>query len=165
MKSVYDFFIEYFMSIRQPSEDSQKVEAGIAAYLNSVGLLKNDVDESRSKKIAQRELARFKLMPLHTFIAFFENFELREQIQQIEKECKAMAINRADSGKKADQSFYQDKIDQLYGYATSLASDKRYKGWLDEITREITECLKFAVGISDEMPDSIAEAILYRSED
>lgn len=165
MKTVYDIFIEYYTSIRQSLGSSQSVEKGIAAYLNSIGLLEDGTDEKSNTKIAQRELARFKIMPPHTFITFFENFELREQIMRVQKECRSIAISRVVSGKITDESVYKEKIDELYKHAAILASDKRYKGWLDEIIEDVTYCLKFAGGISDTIPDSVVEDLEYNHGD
>lgn len=165
MKTVYDIFVEYYTTIQKSSENTQSVEHGIAAYLNSIGLLEDSSDEKSNSRIAQRELARFKVMPLDTFITFFENFELRDQINQIKRDCKLMAINRALTSKTIDQETYKKKIDELYKHATTFATDKRYKGWLDEIIKDITDCLKFAVGSLDVMPDSVTESLEYIPEE
>jgi len=162
MKTVFDYFAEHYTVISSAPEVPQSIREGIAAYLGSIGLGLDGADEGVNKKIARRELMRFKLMPQSTFAAFFENFELREQINRVSKECKLMAINRAVSGKTVDEAACKVKMVALYDSATPLSSDRRYKGWLDETTVEIAACLKFAAGVSDAVPDSVAEALGYR---
>jgi hypothetical protein len=164
MKSVYDRFIEHYARICLSDEVSQDVREGIEAYLGSIGLLGAGADERTNEKNARRELMRFKLMPEQTFAAFFEKYELRRQIDEVLDECRQMAIGRAVSGRLTDEGFCRGKMEELYRQATPLSSDKRYKGWLDEKTRDIAECLKFAAGLSDAVPDAIAESLIEKNE-
>ena len=165
MKTVYDHFVEHYGHLAASAALSPAVERGISAYLTAAGLMDVDEDESMQQRIAQRELARFRLMPLQTFTAFFETFEAREQIEQLLRECRGLAMERLRFDKTISEALYREKINAFYERAAVFAADSRYTGWLNEKTEEVSLLLKYAAGASEVLPASVLEALKLMKQD
>lgn len=163
MKTVYQLFVDYFHSIKTNSYDPIPVEQGIAAYLKSIGIDTADTDQ-HEEIVADRELMRFRLMPETTFVAFFDNYRIRESINSLLAETESLSYTYAINGIKTTQSMYLDKINVFYTMSAEIAGDKRYSEWLDLVRDEITENLKHAAGLSDRIPDKISERILFERQ-
>lgn len=163
MSTVYDAFLEYYHQIKTNHNDPAPVEAGIASYLESIGILPH-THFPDAEKIAHRELLRFKLMPEKTFVAFFENYATRNNIVQFVRETELLAINRSVKDKMISQEVYFNKLNTFYAISKELAADKRYTSWITSTLDEVTENLKYAAGLINTIPHKIAEKVLFAEE-
>lgn len=163
MNTVYGSFLDYFHSIMTGDYDPAPVEKGIAEYLESIGI---DRDEHRpdAEKIANRELLRFRLMPEKTFVAFFENYSLRERIVRLLRETESMAVRRARDQVTIDQAEYSENLARFYAVSREIVQDKRYTVWIEDALQEVTENLKYAAGFTERIPDKAAERILFADQ-
>lgn len=164
MKKTYDYFIEYYEAISSDDDYSSDVEVGIFAYLDSIELIDYKADDDAHEKIARRELARFKLMPLGTFVIFFENFNIREKLMVVLKESRLLALQRLTFEKTITEEIYRTEMARFYSIAESIASDSRYSGWLKNVSRKVAEHLRFAMGTTERIPDGFKEFIQYSQE-
>lgn len=157
MKEVYNYFIIYYKSILESNNYSNEVEKGIVDYLKSVDLFECNESDLDYEKIANNELKRFKFMPYDTFVAFFENYAVREQLISLEKECYVLATERFINNRIVSNDVYKEKMKTFYEIAEKIVSDKRYSGWLDELSNTCSLLLKFASGMVDIVPQTIDE--------
>lgn len=151
MKSIYQYFVDYYDSIKSPNSNSALVYEGIRAYLESRYIDPDDPADAEPQ-FGENELYRFRLMPPQTFQTYFEYYELRDRIITIEMETGLLALNRAVEGKTITESVYQNKINQFFALSADLAGDKRYSSWIRERSAAISENLKYAIGATDEVP-------------
>lgn len=156
MKTVCDYFLEYYKAMAASAGSSEPVSAGIHAYLASIGL---DGECENSERAAYRELARFRLMPLETFEAFFRSFEQREKVQALVKDCLLLARARYTTGECIAQEEYMAKMGLFYSLVTPLASDKACSGWISDESGTIEAYLKYASGKSDAVPAALRETV------
>ena len=146
MKTVYDFFLDFYKLKQTDFFRNGEVEAGIEYYLRT--LLLYDVYEN-AEQIATMELARFKYMDNETFEMFFNKYEIRYEIETIVRESKILAVSRTISGEVVEKESCQSKLNKFYNLITSFSNDKRYSSWIEKVTEEIIYCLKYASGETD----------------
>lgn len=164
MRNIYTYFVDYYKSILGDSPYSLLVEQGIKDYLESIALWDVSMEEQESEKIAKREMARFKLMSLGAFSAFFETYLQRERILEIRNECKILAFQRATTGVTIDSNCYRQKFSCFYKESENLPTDKRYTGWIDDISKDISVLLRYAIGDTNYIPEEVAMLMQYSDE-
>ena len=163
MNTVYKLFLDYFHNMTAEVAEVESVEKGIAAYLESIGI-KVEEETPNADVIAHRELLRFKLMPEKTFVTFFENYGVREEISQFIRDTELAAMNRATKNETIGEEIYRERIHQFYSISKELAKNQRYTTWLEAALREATNNLKYAVGASNKIPDKVAERIMFAGQ-
>ena len=162
MKTVYDYLIDYYESVKIRSVDDKAVKEGIRAYLVSQCIDPDECSE-HAVRIAERELVRLKMMPVDIFEAYFENYDIRNQISMLESESEQLAICRVAEGETIAAEIYQNIIRQFYEICSQIAGDKRYSTWIQDKAEAVTANLKYATGITDSPPVNI-QTRLYMDE-
>jgi len=156
MKRVYDYFVQYYRNLSlQPS--LEEVEQGIYSYLDTIELIDYIANDDDHQRIAERELARFKLMPYETFVLFFKNFSAREKAHEIVNECRFLAMNRVVSKDIISEEVYKNKMEAFYQSISCIAIEQQYSEWIRELTLTIKSSLDFAIGKTNDIPEDIIE--------
>ena len=156
MKTVYEHFLRFADSLLAEKGDECKknVASGMKAFLAEMDIC-NEVDPEG--KISNRELLRFKMMPVDTFVAFFEYYEVRSRIVQFRRGCELLAVNRLKTGSLISNDAKARKLTEFYELVTELTLDKRYSSWIDDMATLVKTDLSFATGQSNVISRDIAE--------
>ena len=156
MKTVYEHFLSYMNTLlaEKDAKCKENVVSGIKSFLAEMDLDEKVDPEGR---ISHRELYRFKMMPIDTFIAFFENYEIRSKILQFRRGCAVLALNRLKTGNIIDESVRYCKLATFYELVSALAVDKRYTSWIDDQARGVKANLAFAAGKSNVISEDLFE--------
>lgn len=161
MNTVYDNFLSFASPLINYLDEDQKerVLHGIKVFLLELDLFdKDDV----KKKIANRELTRFRLMPAKTFVDYFDYYTEKSEIIQIRRESLLLALNRVSEDRCISVSVKAMKITKFYDLASALAADSRYASWIDDTAHDIRIDLSFACGQSNEISEELATLIKMR---
>lgn len=155
MKTVYDHFWAYADNLLEGKDNTCKrnVALGLKALLRERGMLEEADPDGR---IANRDLTLFKLMPVDTFIACFENYELCAKILQFRMNCERLATARLISDALISAEAKMQKLADFYDLVADLALDNRYSSWIDDIATQVRLDLAFAAGQTVNVSDEVA---------
>lgn len=162
MKTVYEHFLTYADSQLAGKDAATKtnVITGIKAFLTEMDMVE---EADPGGKIARRELLRFKMMPVDTFVAFFEYYEIRSKILQFRRECELLAVNRLKNDTLISAEAKARKLAEFYELVAELALDKRYASWIDDMAALVKVDLSFATGKSNVISSDLAEWLEHNS--
>lgn len=162
MKTVYEHFLTYADSQLAGKDDATKknVITGIKAFLTEMDMVEEADPEG---KIARRELLRFKMMPVDTFVAFFEYYEIRSKILQFRRECELLAVNRLKNDTLISAEAKARKLAEFYELVAELALDKRYASWIDDMAALVKVDLSFATGKTNVISSDLADWLEHNS--
>lgn len=130
---------------------------GITVYVEN-NCTHND-DEESQKRIINREISRFKLMPLEVFERFFETYVIRKEVDVILNTCEMLAVNRINNSIFITDDKRQQIMEDYFLKSSELVND--CCEWSIETTQYIIGLLDFANGKTDCISEEIIEKANY----
>ena len=165
MKKVYDYFCEYYGSLIPGDATEDDVLNGIQEYLESIGVENVPLDETEAERIAAREMGRFKLMPKEYFESFFRCYSAKQKVEALVLGCERNAMDRALNDHLLQQDECDQRIQCFFELTKPLLNEKSLKQWILECEETMSQCLTYASGKTDAMPEYIEERLIFGKQE